>query len=176
MEYTGNRCVLWVGDKHSGKTTAATKLVKSIQQQGYTVGGVLAPSIYKEARLVGFDIFDIKNELRIPLAVREDQEQGFGAYRYFQEGLKVGHSALSCAENRLSNLVVVDEYGPWELSGDGWRADVDSLLMESRLPVLLVVRRQIVDEVRELYERHNCFTLEALDSDSVARVLGWLKG
>ena len=175
MEYTGNRCVLWVGDKHSGKTTAVTNLVKSIQQQGYIVGGILAPSIYEENRLIGFDIVDIRKQLRVPLAVRDGQNRGVGGFRFNQEGLRVGHSALSFAENRSSHLVVVDEYGPWELEGNGWRVDVDSLLMKSHLPLLLVVRRQIVDEVKKMYAGNICFSLESLDPGSIDRMLDWLK-
>ena len=175
MEHTANRCVLWVGDKHSGKTTAATNLVKSIQRQNFIASGILAPSIYKDGRLVGFDIFDIKNELRVPLASRQDQNNGPGAFQFDQQGLKVGRSALSYVENRSSDLVVVDEYGPLELTGQGWRAEVDSLLSKSHPPLLLVVRRQIADEVRKLYERNFCFSLESLDPDSINRVLDWLK-
>lgn len=175
MEHTAKRCVLWVGDKHSGKTTAATKLVESIQQAGYIAGGILAPSIYEEDRLIGFDIVDIRKQFRVPLAVRDDQSRGVGGFRFNQEGLRVGHSALSFLENRSSHLVVVDEYGPLELEGNGWRVDVDSLLMKSCLPVLLVVRRQIVDEVKKMYAGNICFLLESLDPGSIDRVLDLLK-
>jgi len=175
MEHTENRCILWVGDKHSGKTTAATNLVKIILQQGYTAGGILAPSIYEDAQLVGFDIIDIKNDSRIPLAVRDDRVCDIGTFRYHQQGLELGHSALSFARNKSANLVIVDEYGPWELDGKGWRSDVDFLLSKNYPPVLLVVRRQIADEVKKLYAKHVCFSLEAADSGSIDRILDWLK-
>jgi len=174
MEYTKNRCVLWVADKHSGKTTTATKLAKRIQQQGYTVGGILAPSIYKNGELVGFDIVDIRNNSRIPLAVRDEQRCDIGAYRYYQEGLELGHSALHFAESKSPHLVIVDEYGPWELEGKGWRFDVDCLLEKSYPPILLVVRRELADKVRRLYAGYVCFSLEALDPNSIDSMLFWL--
>ena len=175
MGHAEKRCILWVGDKHSGKTTAATKLAETLQQQGCTVGGILAPSIYKDDRLIGFDIFDIQNNLRIPLAVRDEQPHDDLPYRYHQEGLELGHSALSLAENKSANLVIVDEYGPLELNGKGWRCDVDHLLSKSHLPILLVVRRQVVDKVNKLYAEYISLSLDALDPGSIERVLTLLK-
>jgi len=175
MEHTEKRCILWVGDKHSGKTTAATKLTMSLQQQDYAVGGILAPSIYKDGQLIGFDIVDIQNNFRIPLAVRDEQAYDTVPYRYYQKGLKLGHSALSLVGNKSANLVIVDEYGPLELSGKGWHFDVNRLLTKSYSPILLVVRRELADEVRKLYARYICFSLESLDSKSIDRMLVWLK-
>ena len=169
------RCVLWIGDKHSGKTTAAANLVKRLQQQSYSVGGILAPSIYQNGRLIGFDIIDIKNGFRIPLAVRNDQQSDIGVYQYFQKGLKVGHSALNVNNNQSSDLVIVDEFGPWELEGNGWRTDVDCLLEKEGPPVLLVVRQEIADQVRQLYSEDICFSLNALESGSIERILAWLQ-
>jgi nucleoside-triphosphatase THEP1 len=170
-----NQCILWVAARHSGKTTAATELTRCLQQQGWVVGGILAPSVYKDGRLTGFDIIDIKNNLRIPLAYRNEQASDVGPYRYYQEGLDLGRSALSFAENESAKLVIVDEYGPLELSGKGWRCDVDSLLRKGYPPVLLVVRRELADEVRRLYAEYFSFALEALDPKSIDKLLVWLK-
>lgn len=175
MEHTESRCVLWVGDKHSGKTTAATGLVNSIQQEGYTVGGILAPSIYEDDQLVGFDIVDIRSNSQLPLAVRDEQCADIGPFRYYQGGLEFGHSALSLDRNRSSHLVVADEFGPLELRGEGWRTDVDDLLEKSTAAVLLVVRRQIAEEVKKLYAKYVSLSLDALDAGSVEKVLDWLK-
>jgi nucleoside-triphosphatase THEP1 len=175
MGHSDKRCILWVGDKHSGKTTAVTKLTKSLQQQDYTIGGILAPSIYKDGQLIGFDIVDIKNNFRIPLAVRDGQVYDIVPYRYYHKGLKLGHSALSLVGNKSANLMIVDEYGPLELSGKGWRFDVDRLLRKSYSPILLVVRRELADKVRKLYARYISLSLEALGPKSIDRMLVWLK-
>ena len=175
MKQIENRCLLWVGDKHSGKTTAATELVRRIQRNGYTVGGILAPSIYEQGCPVGFDIVDIKNDYRIPLAVRDERAPDIGCYRYDRKGLELGRSVLSLHKNRSSHLVIVDEYGPWELQGKGWRLDVDRLLTESCIPILLVVRRELADKVRQLYAEYGCFSLEAKDSRSIDKILLLLK-
>ena len=171
MMHSESRCILWVGDKHCGKTTAAAKLVRRIQEAGYSAGGILAPSVYEDGQLIGFDIIDIRNDCRQRLAVREKHINDISSYRHYQEGLDLGHKALSLAENQAADLVIVDEYGPLELRGEGWRADVDCLFGEGSRLILLVVRREIADEVRRLYERYVHLSLEALDKNSIERVL-----
>ncbi len=171
MGHTENKCVLWVADKHSGKTTAVAKLTRCLQQQGFAVGGILAPSVYEDGELIGFDIVDILKDVRTPLAVRDEQVDDIVGYRYYQQGLRLGHSALSLVENKSANLVIVDEYGPLELNGKGWRADVNRLLTADCPPILLVVRRGLVDEVTKLYGRYVHLSLEALEPKSIERVL-----
>ncbi len=42
---------------------------------------------------------------------------------------------------------MVDEVGPWELSGKGWARVLERLRGAESPPLLLVVRRSLVDEV-----------------------------
>jgi nucleoside-triphosphatase THEP1 len=84
MSLHQNQCILWVAGKHSGKTTAAMQLTRRLQQQGCTVGGILAPSIYKDGRLTGFDIIDIRNDVRVPLAYHHGRSSDdVVPYRYY---------------------------------------------------------------------------------------------
>jgi len=175
MEHTPNRCILWVADKHSGKTTAAAKLVASLKQKGYTVAGILAPSIYEDGQLTGFDIIDIKTGSRRPLAVRDKNAPSRVPFRYDPEGLELGRSALSLAETKTADLVIVDEFGHLELSGQGWRLDVNSLLAQTSPPLLLVVRTDLADKIIKLYAQYTPLSLHALDPDSINKILTMLK-
>ena len=159
-----------MGDKHAGKTTAAAKLVQRLEQRDFTVGGILAPSIYKRCLLVGFDIVDIKKNVRLPLAVRDIHADNFVPYRYSPEGVKLGHSALGLAANSLMDLVIVDEFGPLEINGKGWREDTDRLLVAKKSLVLIVVRRSIAKQIQNLYEKYEPLLLESLDPESVDRM------
>jgi len=170
-----SRCVLWTGEKHSGKTTALAGLISTLTQHGFAVGGILAPSIYADGELVGFDIVDIAAGSRKQLLVRDSSSSGTIPYRYSRQGLKLGHLALSSAASRALDLVIVDEFGPLELDGQGWRSDVDTLFEKTSLPILLVVRCQMVDKVTKLYAGSLSFSLEAQAPNSTNRILAWLK-
>lgn len=170
MKFQNINCILWVGDKHAGKTTAATKLVKYLEQQNFIIGGILAPSKYKNRSLVGFDIIDIKKNVRLPLAVRDIQADDAVPYKYSQRGIKLGHSALNFKANSLMDLVIVDEFGPLEMNGGGWREDTDRLLVAKESLILIVVRRSIANQVKSLYEKYEPLLLEAIDPESVDRI------
>jgi len=170
MAHTENKCVLWIGHKHCGKTTAAAKLIDHLRKGNFTVSGILSPSVYTDGCLTGFDIVDIINGVQIPLSTRDENAQACVPFRYFDEALRLGHSALTPAANKSSNLVIVDEYGPLELNGKGWRLDVENLLKANSPPILLVVRSSLADEVRKLYGRYIHLKLDALDSKSIEQV------
>ena len=68
MVTVSTKLVLWTGPRHSGKTTTASDLVKTAHKEGFIVAGLLAPSLYDNGELIGFDALDIKNDTRKPLA------------------------------------------------------------------------------------------------------------
>lgn len=162
--------ILWAGPEHSGKTTAATRLAEVVRRSGFIAGGFLAPSIYRGNRLVGFDILDLKNGRRAPLAERKPKGADVVGFTFCDQGMQLGKRALQTAISSPVDLVVVDEFGPLELEGRGWRGDVDSLL-GSRMPaVLLVVRDSVVASVRQLYDAFAPHIIKAADPHAVRRV------
>ena len=45
--------ILLTGQKGSGKTTTAIKIVSRLKQEGITVGGVVCPGIFSQNRKIG---------------------------------------------------------------------------------------------------------------------------
>jgi nucleoside-triphosphatase len=170
MASTCNKLILWTGEKHSGKTTSVVNLVKIARSEGFVVSGVLAPSIYNNDELLGFDAVDLRNENRVPLARRK-----LGEFTFSAEGLKLGNAALSEAATKSADLVIVDEFGPMELKGRLWRENVDSLLAASSASILLVVRQELADEVQQAYRDFPCRNLAAIEPESVDKVIDTLK-
>jgi len=174
MVSTRNKLVLWTGEKHSGKTTSAAKLVETARGEGFNVAGLLAPSLYRDGELCGFDAVDLRSETRAPLAKRNTETGKTGRFTFLPEGLKLGNAALS-ATTATADLVIVDEFGPLELDGGLWRENVDSLLASSGALILLVVRRELADAVRHVYTNFQCRNLAAIDPESIDKVIGMLR-
>ncbi|MHC4739900.1 MAG: NTP transferase domain-containing protein [Planctomycetota bacterium] len=166
-----NKLILWVGEKHSGKTTSAAELAQAARAKGITIAGLLAPSIYNKGELTGFDVLDLRTEALAALAIRRSGEGRGEPYTFTAEGLKVGRSALSADATKSAELIIVDEFGPLELSGGGWRKDVDSLLTSSDAVILLVVRRELAEEVRRLYAEIPSHNISACEKESVDKVI-----
>jgi len=192
------KLILWTGEKHSGKTTNAFKLAEFVCNKGFTVAGLLAPSIYENGRLAGFDAFDLQSSKRAPLIRRgnchcEACRVGRGNLKHqskrdcfvslamtctpqFIGGLNLGRASLSPAATESADLIIIDEFGPLELGERGWRREVDLLLASSNAIILLVVRQELVELVKQLYKDVPCMELAAGEPDSVERVVALLKG
>ncbi len=170
-----NKLILWVGEKHSGKTTSAADLARTARDEGFNVAGLLAPSLYRDGRLIGFDALDLGNGKRAPLARLQTNPGKTGPFTFTTDGLKLGNAALSAEATKSADLVMVDEFGPLELNGQGWRKNVDSLLSSSNAVILLVVRRELTEEVQRLYAHTPYRKLAATEPSSIDDCLTMLK-
>ena len=166
--------ILWTGPKHSGKTTAALRLVAAARAQGWAVAGCLSPSLYENDRLLGFDIVNLGNARRAPLARRrmvQGQEEGF---QFLADGWALGAEALDPAAVKNADLIIVDEYGPLELAAQGWRAATERLMTTTEAALLLVVREGLVEKVRRLYGGIVVHEMVATEPGSIDKILALL--
>jgi len=175
MESIRKKLILWTGARHCGKTTSAAELVQKVRDEGFKVCGLLSPCVYRDGELVGFDVLDLRTNHRAPLARCKTSNGKAGPFNFITEGLKLGNSALTEETTKSADLVIVDEFGKLELEGQGWRKNVDSLLASSDALILLVVRRELVDAVRQLYADFFQRELAATKQDSIDEVVNMLK-
>ena len=169
------KLALWVGPKHSGKTTLAAQLVDAVRARGFTVAGFLAPAVRHSGQLDGFDLVDVATDRRAILARRDlDGAERAGRFGLLNEGLAFGADVLTRAVATPSDLVIVDEFGPLELQGRGWRRQVDQLVQAGPFLLVLVVRQEIVDTVAELYSAVAVSEVPASAPDAIDQVISFL--
>jgi len=174
MAFEDRKLVLWTGKRHSGKTTGAARLVRAARAKGYSVAGLVAPAVYRDSTLIGFDAVDLRSRQRAALA--RDNGGTTGRFDFLAEGLGLGNASLSPAATASADLVVVDEFGPLELNRQGWRRSVDLLVQSSEAIILLVVREELADEVECLYENVESIRLCVADRESIKTVISILEG
>jgi nucleoside-triphosphatase THEP1 len=183
--------ILWAGPKHSGKTTSAARLVQAVRDHGFIVAGCLAPSVYAGDVLLGFDLVDLRTGRRAPLMRREIEHQQDRSFHFLADGVSLGEEALGPTATKDADLIIVDEYGPWELKSQLWRRATDRLAgandysplrpstrrgaARADAVLLLVVREELVDEVLRLYAGSATKRLAALAPESVDEVLALLE-
>ena len=172
------KLILWAGPKHSGKTTAARRLVELARAENFTIAGILAPSVYEAGERVGFDVVDIATGRRSPLLrpAPERRRRTVGPYSVMDPGLCLGAHALRAQATRKADLVVVDEFGPAELDGKLWRGCVDRIVAERGKLLLLVVREELAERAAGLYPTAEPELVPAVQPGSVERVLAMLRG
>jgi nucleoside-triphosphatase THEP1 len=149
--------------------------VRTIHREGFDVAGLLARSVYHDGKLIGFDAVDLSSGTEAPLARCGDRAGDIGRFAFLDEGLQLGRAALDGPGAESADLVIIDEFGPLELDGKGWRENVDSVLASRAGIVLLVVRRELVGRVRQLYAHFGVEVLDAGESQSADEVVRLLK-
>ena len=175
MLTTENRLILWTGKKHSGKTTRIANLAQIACDEGFKVAGVLSTSIYLNGELIGYDVIDLHSQARAPLARRKIDKSEVKSFSFVDTGLKLGNNALSLSATKSAELIIVDEFGPLELDGRGWRKNVDLLLTSTNSLMLLVVRQELADQVQQLYTNVPSRQLPATELQSVDAIITLLK-
>lgn len=147
---------------------------------GVSAGGVLCRALFRDQAKVGYELEQRPGgrrclfALRRPDAGHPQSEPGQGAPPGLLQGellegvpesdrlplgqwiisrkaLRQGEEAVQRAVQGGCNFVVVDEFGPLELQGGGFRPVVDELA-ESGKAGILVVREGLLEQVRQLYE------------------------
>jgi nucleoside-triphosphatase THEP1 len=155
--------VLLTGAKNSGKTTFVQQLVEKLKKENYQISGFTAPSIYEGAFLLGFDILCIRSGRKVKLAKRKSAAETF---TFSKKALALGNSILNSNETKSSDLVIIDEFGPLELAGKGWRKGTDELIQSAGPLILLVVRKESAEKVRRLYNNIKVKLLQASNRKS----------
>ncbi len=177
MDWPLTRVVLWTGSRHSGKTSLATLLADKAASDGFSVAGILTPAVYRDDILAGYDAVDVTTGSRLPLLrrVAERERADIGPFAFSAEGLQFGGAALSPDSTGTADLIIVDEFGHFELGGRGWRSAVDRIVSEFHGVLLLVVSQEVADEVYELYSAFRPERIPITEAFATNRILQLLR-
>lgn len=142
------------GNVGAGKSHILASLVEGLRADGRHVAGILSPAVLEDGRRIGYDLVDIASGERTGLSRIADKpgrtgHPSVGYFMFTPEGLRCGQEALSLTTAAKADVIVVDEVGPWELRDQGWAGPLYSLTLETMVPMIWVVRSDIVDQVRE---------------------------
>ena len=143
-----------------GKTTTLIKTIRMLEEEGYTVGGMITEEVKKGNRRVGFYVLDWAGKSK-EIFAHVDIESKFKVGRY---GInvdildKVGvHALEEAVEN--ADIIVIDEIGKMEVVSKKFVTVVRDILdmdkhmiltihKKSRNPLLQEIRRR--DDIRML--------------------------
>jgi nucleoside-triphosphatase THEP1 len=146
-----NKIYILTGDRGIGKTTFLSHLVDELKERNIQAGGILSPVIYRDSVRIGYDVLNIRTGERTELCRNEPGATGIslGKWIFRNDGIQDGNSALDQLSLIGCSLVIVDEVGPLELENKVWRQSLDLLVGSMPFPLILVVRENLIERVKD---------------------------
>jgi len=159
---------LLVGDRNSGKSTL---VYEAASKMNFSCGGIISIPVISGVEKVGTDALDIMTGKAIALA-RTHGLDGIAVGRYIlsTRGLKYGKDAIYRAVGKCK-LVVIDEFGPLEMDGEGMTEAAEYAFENSN--VLVVMRRKLKDEFIEKYRMYEFKIIDAneVNASGLAKII-----
>jgi nucleoside-triphosphatase THEP1 len=162
---------LLTGPVHSGKTTFLRQVIRSLKEKGTDIGGFLSVSVWNGDERLGYDLYDLREEKLIPFirAAGERTWQKSGPYSFIPDGLERAKSILLRTQN--ADLLVVDEVGPLEVSGEGLWPVLKDVVSDCRTNCLLVVRESILGDFLKILGGFDVKVFYVRDEGVFARIM-----
>ena len=151
-----NSIILICGNKNSGKTAFLKDFINTITfKKDILIAGFLAEGIYNGEHKTGFNLVNIQSRDK-KLICTDQPVKGWeksGRFYFNPDGLLFGKKILTNL-SKLTKLVIIDEYGPLELSGGGWDHEILQLLPKNKPTIMMTVRVEILSDVIQKYSGH----------------------
>jgi nucleoside-triphosphatase THEP1 len=154
--------VIITGDIGQGKTTIAQMVVNTLRERNIKVKGFLSVGINDNGVRTGFNLIDIESSEEIELCsiVKDNLRFRIGKYYFNNEAIAKGLHILDTENSEGSQLIVIDEIGPLELSNKGWSGAIEKICKSSTLPQLWVVRENIINKIVRKWNIGNAYVFD----------------
>lgn len=164
------------GAVHSGKTTLLKGTIQVFKRKKLIVHGFLSVAVFRGSERIGYDLFDLKKEQSIPLIRREGKKdwQRVGSYFFLPSGLEEAQRIISRSKN--SDICVVDEIGPLELSGKGFWPALKPILFSPLTSFLISVRKSILQDFLSILEETDSKVFDIREKDVYFRLIEGITG
>jgi iron complex transport system ATP-binding protein len=140
--------ILVTGLSGVGKTTWCTRLIELARSAGYSVSGLLSPSLFRDGRKVGIEIVNLANSDHRQLAtLREDDSARVRTPRWAFNPDALTWANQVLADGDESDLLVIDELGPLEfIRGEGLTAGMARLDAGDYRVAAVVIRSALLPQ------------------------------
>jgi nucleoside-triphosphatase len=142
------------GSQGSGKTTFLKDLIFYLQTKGIRIAGFVAEGTWTNNRREKFDLVDLNTNTRIEFCTKIKTEKWDKQGNFYINPVArvFGERLIDPKELKHSDIVVIDEIGPFELSGKGWSAAFEKIIHQTGIPVIISVRESLLFQVTETWK------------------------
>lgn len=152
------------GARGEGKTSLLQERVDELKRAGKILAGFVAVGVHDATgQRTGYRIRQLMSGEEVDFCSIDGNPDwdAVGRFRINPRGLAMGMEWLSAEAVSESDMIVIDELGPLELSGRGWAPAIERILIESPKPMIWTVRRSLLTKISHKW---NIGQIEVIDS------------
>ncbi len=156
------------GEKVEGKTSLLVEVLEFLQKQNFSLSGFYAKGFWENNKRSAFDMVNIKTGKSIPLCKSKETKNWDKFFNYYfnPEALKAGNQILGDENIINSDLIVVDEIGKLDISGNIWHDTISKITSMKKHNLLIVVRKAFVEDVVNYWKMENVTIFEVGKDDA----------
>jgi nucleoside-triphosphatase THEP1 len=157
------------GEIHLGKTTFTQSIITDLIEQKIRIAGFLSKGINENGTRTGYNLFDIESSEQTELCstVKDKSRINYGQYYFNNDAILKGNEILNSDNLSDKQLIVIDEVGPLELTGNGWSIAIENLTRSITTPQLWVVRKSIVKKIARKWNISNAYIFDITESSII---------
>ncbi|HPS17485.1 MAG TPA: nucleoside-triphosphatase [Bacteroidales bacterium] len=143
------RIIVLTGKGNVGKTSFLEKIITILKEEGRDVRGILSVGVLEQNYKTGYNLLNISTGEE-KLFIKDEnfpESTKFRKFYFSNDGLKWGMKILESEINFDSQILIIDEIGPWELEEGGWAESLNKLAAHSKYKMIWVVREEILTDV-----------------------------
>lgn len=163
-----NKVIIVTGEVGSGKTGFTRRLIRAIMESGIPVCGFIAEGFWKNGQRERYELADLNTNRRM-VYCRKDFKEGWEKTGHFYvnpEAVHFGEESLNPGSIPPEAMVVIDEIGPFELSGNGWTRAIEKLKAHQKDQLMIwVVRRGLLEKVTDYFQIKVLRVIESVSPD-----------
>jgi nucleoside-triphosphatase THEP1 len=151
------------GSRQQGKTAHLKEVTAILKKANVNVKGFLSEGVHSDRQRTGFNLIDLSTGESTDLCRTHDCYGGprQGDYWFNPAALTVGEKILGSSATGGTDIIVIDEIGPMEISGKGWYSAIENLTTTSSVPQIWTVRQSLVEKATK---RWNIGTVHIIDA------------
>lgn len=145
-----NPILILTGETGAGKTSLLNEIMDELDGTDINYGGILAPGKMLAGGEKEFELELLPSYEKYFLSTRIAYKDwmAIGKFHFNPAAVEAGLYHLRSMEAGTSDLVIIDEIGPFELDGSLWAPAIPGLVSSGK-PMIWTVRRNLLEKVCE---------------------------
>lgn len=166
--------LILTGETQQGKTSLLKTILKELQYKGVEADGFYTEVMLRDSERVGYSLKTINSSESLLLCSRNPEagKRRYGKFYFNGEALAKGNLVLKKAVEKESPLIIIDEIGPMEMSGDGWADSIENICNNSEIPMIWTVRKSLAGKAARKWNVGDVYIVDISDINAKEEV--WL--